>query len=89
MWNKLLTGFNFKDHSVVCVSLPECMCRNPPINRAGVFFVMLVQILVLRTDIARSRTPDILKAYGIPCAMSLEEMKLTRGEESLVDHVKL
>ncbi|KAI8523071.1 hypothetical protein RHMOL_Rhmol13G0046100 [Rhododendron molle] len=30
------------------------------------------KILVLRTDIARARTPDILKAYDIPCAMSLE-----------------
>ncbi|XP_058197151.1 protease Do-like 9 isoform X3 [Rhododendron vialii] len=29
------------------------------------------KILVLRTDIARARTPDILKAYDIPCAMSL------------------
>ncbi|KAG5514753.1 hypothetical protein RHGRI_035968 [Rhododendron griersonianum] len=41
--------------------------------------------LVLPTNIARSRTPDILKAHSISCAMSddLKELvKLTRGEES-------
>ncbi|KAF7120584.1 hypothetical protein RHSIM_Rhsim13G0043700 [Rhododendron simsii] len=41
--------------------------------------------LVLPTNIARSRTRDILKAHSISCAMSndLKELvKLTRGEES-------
>ncbi|KAI8523197.1 hypothetical protein RHMOL_Rhmol13G0054800 [Rhododendron molle] len=41
--------------------------------------------LLLPTNIARSRTPDILKAHSISCAMSddLKELvKLTQGEES-------
>ncbi|XP_058198641.1 protease Do-like 9 [Rhododendron vialii] len=44
--------------------------------------------LVLPTNIARSRTPDILKAHSISCAMSddLKELvKLTRGEESPIN----
>ncbi|XP_058198011.1 protease Do-like 9 isoform X1 [Rhododendron vialii] len=43
--------------------------------------------LVLPTNIARSRTPDILKAHSVSCDMSddLKKLvKLTRGEESQV-----
>ncbi|KAI8523069.1 hypothetical protein RHMOL_Rhmol13G0046000 [Rhododendron molle] len=43
------------------------------------------KILVLPTTIAKSRTPDILKAHSVSCAMSddLKELvKLIRGKES-------
>ncbi|XP_058197119.1 protease Do-like 9 [Rhododendron vialii] len=46
------------------------------------------KILVLPTNIARSRTPDILQAHSIGCAMSddlKKVVKLTQGKESPID----
>ncbi|KAF7141204.1 hypothetical protein RHSIM_Rhsim06G0024800 [Rhododendron simsii] len=55
---------------------------------ASVFLVIFVQIMVLPTNIARSRTSDTLEAGSISCALSTdlkELVKLTEAKKSPMD----
>lgn len=82
VWVILLAIFVFLNNPIIATSMTDSWLLIL-IHLDLTILLMLassfsVQILVLPTNTARSRTPDILKAHSVSCAMSDDLKELVK-----------